>query len=158
MQTINDCKQWYKKSTRFRFIIWCNMMWRLAVKHHPERRARATLGYRKNNNCRSCWGATRDKHADSVGNARNHTTYEHYRCLQNKRPLLTRALLRVCSSPLAFHLRPGPSWSATACKMNARSRHETPRDEIPARARGMYLGMCMALSCTHDGRLFCKHL
>ena len=82
----------------------------------------------------------------------------YYWCLQNQRPLLMRPLLRVCPSPLAFGPRPDPSCSVKARKINTRSRHETPRDEIPARARGMYLGMCMAFSCARDGRLFCKHL
>ena len=69
-----------------------------------------------------------------------------------------RPLLRVCPSPLAFGLQPDPSWSAKACTTNTRSHHGTPRDEIPARARGMYLGMCMVFSCARDGRVFCNHL
>ena len=81
-----------------------------------------------------------------------------HRRLRNKPPLLTRPLLRVCPSPLAFGLRHDPSRSAKACEMNARSRHETPRDEIPARARGMYLGICVAFAWARDGRVFCRHL
>ena len=76
------------------------------------------------------------------------------RCLQNKRPLLAHPLLRVCPSPLAFGLRPDPSWSANVCNINARSRHETPRYEIPARAGGMYLVMYMAFSCARYGVYF----
>ena len=78
--------------------------------------------------------------------------------MQNKSPLLTRPPLCVCSSPLALHLRPDPSRSAKAFKISTRSRDETPRDDIPARVREMYLGMFVAFSCARDRRLSCKHL
>ena len=104
----------------------------------------------------TCWGRLGGAWADCerVPCLHSHAcVYAHvcisvakYRCLQNKRPLLTRPLLRVCPSPLAFGLRPDLSWIAKACKINARSRHETPRDEIPARARGTYLGLCISLA------------
>ena len=59
------------------------------------------------------------------------------------------------SAPLLLLLV--PSWSAKACKINARSRHETPRDKIPARAWGINVGMYMAFTCARDGCLLCEH-
>ena len=69
-----------------------------------------------------------------------------YRCLQNQLPLLMRPPLHARSSPLVFHLRPAPSWSAKACKISAQSRHETPHDDIPVRTRGMYCFGCARFS------------
>ena len=65
----------------------------------------------------------------------------------------------VSAPPLfTLHPRPHPSWSPRACKINTRSRHETPRNDIPARVRGLCSGKCMAFSCARDGGLFCKRL
>ena len=75
-------------------------------------------------------------------------------------------LYYICNTSGASS-RPGPgegvtTWGvsrARACnvlecnvvqQIKARSRDETPSDDIPVRARGMYLVMCMALPCAHD--------
>ena len=80
----------------------------------------------------------------------NYGITPQYRRWQNEHPLLMRPPLHARSSPPASHLRPDPSWSAAACKINTRSRDETPRDDIPLRARGIYLGMCTVVPFAHD--------